>query len=670
MSTYNPLTTPSHQQQSHRPSLVTTITSPKAIKVSSIVGQGKMKQYSGSSTDRSLPVSVSISVPGPAPPANLSRLQPHNHSQHNTSTSGNTTNKGLKPLGMTSSSTLNIPPRSPSSSSHDFKHPLSPNPDSITTNKLEKRPSIILPHSTPTIKDTEEPDSQMQSGSRNKLKRLSLCARPPSLELDSNDSRPASSILASPSPNLQSQPSTPISGSTQPRRPDRRMGVRASISYSPAIPASTPRTAERKVFGRGDGWGMEEDLLDRMDQHKRDFVSEDEAADDAQQIGRTNGVQTLAEKHADLLTHIAQRERRVAELKQELLAQENSLAQLKSRWTTIVSRSALSPIQSQSHSDQTASTSSSTPSSRSSNTHARSSTAQYPLTRRPISTISSSTSTSTSSSSMSLATIDEPLANALISTTGGLSTSGAAVLSGLISQTEGYLGPEVVQGGKRFLGNLWKTVGAAAGGTVPEQEPIIRDGMSPTDGRAGEWTPGGSKLDLANLQKLITPWDTPSSKLPDASTVTSSSSSRMANRQQQQRSTRRTTDRSNTVTPTSFSRSLGTPTSPPATVGLGFDLNIKSTSSISSRSSPSSSPTCSLSRNFLDDDDDHDVDHLPSHEDNQAEANFKQGANSGALGKALTPMKPKINTENLVNAVTSSMSSTTSTSTSDDGWGW
>lgn len=54
-------------------------------------------------------------------------------------------------------------------------------------------------------------------------------------------------------------------------------------------------------------------------------------------------------------------------------------------------------------------------------------------------------------------------------------------LSGIITHTEEYLGPEVVQGGIKFLGNLWKTVGAAAGGTIPV--PPIAEGEGDTRGR-------------------------------------------------------------------------------------------------------------------------------------------------------------------------------------------
>ncbi|OCF53949.1 hypothetical protein L486_08559 [Kwoniella mangroviensis CBS 10435] len=603
------------------------------------------------STDHPYP---STSVPAPAPPANISRLQPHNNQQQHTLTSGN--NKGLRPLGMSSTSTLNIPSSS-TSPQIGGKSPLI----GSSTKQGRRRSMIISSEPVEEVgRETQEQeqDDSSKNSSRNKLKRLSLCSRPPSLELidhntnvnTHNNPNTSTPVI---SPNMTSQPSTPLGGGGSTRRPDRRMGVRASISYSPAIP---PKTAERKVFGRGDGWGMEEDFSVDGDAHgEREDGSEIELENvDRREGHRFTGVQTLAEKHADLLTHIAQRERRVAELKQELLTQENALAQLKSRWTTIVSRSALSPTQPEPI-YQTHHTPPSRPSQSQSNR------------RRPVSMISTSTSTS-SASSLSLATIDEPMplsASALISSTGGLSNTGAAVLSGLISQTEGYLGPEVVQGGKRFLGNLWKTVGAAAGGTVPltHQEPVIREstGNITPDGRVEEeempkredgteWNHLSSKLDLANLQKLIIPWDT-NTNVSSPSQRPPSSSSLYPSRRGKDR---RPVDRSATVTPTSFQRRC--PASPPATVGLGFDLNIKPSSTIStSQVSPKLLPE-RISADLL---------------DGSASISTSNSMimglddNVGDLGKALTPSKPKPRSTNKKIASTAS-----SSTTSDDGWDW
>ncbi|WVW78062.1 hypothetical protein I302_100013 [Kwoniella bestiolae CBS 10118] len=657
----SPPSTPNPHQRSHRSTTTTIVTvTPTNTVQTHKYGQGNgLRKTSDKSTDHYAhyyPIpSVPIPTPAPAPPANISRLQPQHQNQH-TLTSGNH-NKGLRPLGMSSNSTLNIPTTSTATPSGG-KSP------TITSSKADRRRSMILPPS-PSFEHEriEEEVAGREGGSSsssstaseiktsNKLKRLSLCSRPPSLEfIDHNENNHPSTPITSPQP-----PSTPLERAGSTRRPDRRMGVRASISYSPAIPpAHTPRTAERKVFGRGDGWGMDEEL--NMDDGKDDRGdmerSEDEVEDDHRDRRAVVGVQTLAEKHAELLTHIAQRERRVAELKQELLAQENSLAQLKSRWTTIVSRSALSPTQII-HYTPTA-----TP------THTTTRPPQSSR-RRPVSMISTSTSTS-SASSLSLATIDEPVplsASALISSTGGLSNTGAAVLSGIISQTEGYLGTEVVQGGKRFLGNLWKTVGAAAGGTVPvdHQEPVIRnadqdivEGLARSAPReednGGEWNQLSSKLDLANLQKLITPWETRSTSA--TSQPPSSASSSSSAYPSRQRKERLANDRSSTVTPTSFSRRQ--PSSPPATVGLGFDLNIKPRSTISnSVSSPRSIDPTTPSPPQLLDGDGPTSGGLVGFDDN-----------IGDLGKALTPSKPKNK------LIPSKSSSTAASSASDDGWDW
>lgn len=37
--------------------------------------------------------------------------------------------------------------------------------------------------------------------------------------------------------------------------------------------------------------------------------------------------------------------------------------------------------------------------------------------------------------------------------------------------------PEVMEGGRRFIGNLMKTVGAAAGGTVPDPKAVAGNGI-------------------------------------------------------------------------------------------------------------------------------------------------------------------------------------------------
>ncbi|WVF69476.1 hypothetical protein IAT40_004253 [Kwoniella sp. CBS 6097] len=582
-------------------------------------------------------------------PSNIARLQSNSHSSHSAQHSPNTTlnhnpdasasasasslntRSGLKPLNMSS---LNLPP-SPSvstSSNSTLRSKIL-----TTEEKDRRRRSMIVPPSV----QSPLPDVDLEiTPSGRKLKRLSLCAggssagnplnnyRSPSLELERSSSGSNNGFSAAaaapasplPLPSLDRRPSTPASSATgglggaASRRPDRRIGVRASISYSPAPPqiVHTPRTGERRSYE--DDWEVRMGLGEGYDvmEPERDLSEgdEDEIVDGEERV-KTGG-QTLTERHADLLTLIAQRERRVNELKQELRQQEASLNTLKSRWTSIVSRSALSPT----------STSNPTHSRGTSHAHAHVQTNTHtpvPTRRaRPVSMISTSTS---SASSLSLATIDEPTAttaaasaiaipNGLILPTGGLSSTGAAVLSGLMAQTEGYLGPEVVEGGKRFLGTLWRTVGAAAGGTVPEQDhehehehgeyPAVSGvglGTSSISSSSGmekrknekeqerrnaietqretksakvdgeDWSQFGPKLDLSNIQRMITPWNTPTPTSAGL-TSTSSSSSRTpydsrSTMRRERKESNNNNNRSNTVTPTSFyaNRIAGSPIS-------------------------------------------------------------------------------------------------------------
>ncbi|WVQ98372.1 hypothetical protein IAU59_005495 [Kwoniella sp. CBS 9459] len=610
-------------------------------------------------------------------PSNIARLQSHSHiaqSSKITTTSSSTSSKiavasgptvrsGLKPLNMSS---LNLPPP-PSSPSTSTAASYTLRSKSLTTEEKDRRRrSMIVP---PSLRTTL-PDVDLEiTPSGRKLKRLSLCAggtgsssssvgdplnpgsfRSPSLELDrSSSDRSNSTLIPAPSPPLPvpsspMRPSTPASinasggeghhSNSTARRPDRRIGVRASISYSPAPPqiVHTPRTGERRSYE--DDWEVRMGLGEGYDltEPEREFSEGDEEDSDSVEgaVRVKAGGQTLTEKHADLLTLIAQRERRVNELKQELRQQEASLHNLKSRWTSIVSRSALSPT-SLSNSNSSDTRRSSYPHSQAhSHAHAHSQThTPVPSRRaRPASMISTSTS---SASSVSLATIDEPTAaagaiaipNALILPTGGLSSTGAAVLSGIMAQTEGYLGPEVVEGGKRFLGTLWRTVGAAAGGTVPEQDQrdhyrgSVRDvgatgsrfmnisgnrneseeeenekrsiagetserdnAVQETNRTVGdhgvsggeEWTQFGPKLDLSNLQRMITPWTTPTPTSPSSgltSTPTSMSSSssrppqdfRSTMKRERYNGNSNQNHRSNTVTPTSYyaNRIAGSP---------------------------------------------------------------------------------------------------------------
>ncbi|WVR04878.1 hypothetical protein IAU60_001890 [Kwoniella sp. DSM 27419] len=435
-------------------------------------------------------------------PSNISRLQPKTQSE-SLSTGDKRTSRapdppagagarsGLRPLGMSS---LNTSPDAPGLPSTSPQAPQLPRPLQLDS-KADRRRSMICPGTAAT---SPPPSEDEPAPTTNKLKRLSLVARPPSLELPTD--RPSSPRMSA-SPELSGDshlPSTPAPT----RRPSRRMGIRASISYSPAAPVTTPRPEARRPYTTGWSSDLEEGYELDITKEAGETVT---PLNDRPSLARAS-TQTLTEKHADLLTHIAQRERRVNELRQELLRQEASLNTLKSHWSEIVSKSALSPQR-----DVSIVTDDRAPSRPNHETTRRA---------RPVSMISTLTSGS-SASSVSLATIDEPIlplsVGALIPPAVGLGQTGAAVLNGIMAQTEGYLGPEVVQGGRRFLGTLWKTVGAAAGGTVPSDahDPSEAQRRWNEDRRQGDveevheegdWTQFGPKLDLSNIQRMITPW--------------------------------------------------------------------------------------------------------------------------------------------------------------------
>ncbi|TYJ53475.1 hypothetical protein B9479_005919 [Cryptococcus floricola] len=298
----------------------------------------------------------------------------------------------------------------------------------------------------------------------NRLKRLSLVARPTSLDLDREREPGSARSARSPAP----VPSTPDAGV---RRPRSAIIGRSNIAYSPAVSRSSEEGGQR---------GSEEG----------------DTVDDPQ---------TFMDRHADLLRQIAEKERKVNELKQDLHQQETSLHQLKSRWITLVSRAARSPSRSPS-SEQTP----------------------------ELTSTSNSNSLSSSSTSSSLFPIDESaLTPPTRSRTGTAEQSQSAgidiekALSGMINQAEEYLSPEVVEGGKKFLGNLWRTVGAAANGKTPEGEEDMRLGEATRERREeggeveggekrkeGGWAPFGSGFDLSGLQSIITPWDGSASRHP------------------------------------------------------------------------------------------------------------------------------------------------------------
>jgi len=142
----------------------------------------------------------------------------------------------------------------------------------------------------------------------------------------------------------------------------------------------------------------------------------------------------------------------------DLAQQEASLSQLKSRWTSLMSR-------------QSSTLNLTSPPTASSHVRIRPSqtSSGHPLSSshraRPASmSISSSTSSNLSSLSSNevdpdttVSSIDQSIANLLSSIPG-----------------EGIGMEEALEGGKRFWGNLVKTVSAAAGGTVPPAEEYER----------------------------------------------------------------------------------------------------------------------------------------------------------------------------------------------------
>ncbi|ORY30200.1 hypothetical protein BCR39DRAFT_587990 [Naematelia encephala] len=328
---------------------------------------------------------------------------------------------------MSDSKQPSTPKRShQSSSSHHFAVPeipqRTPKPLTMSSTPNIDRPSLSL---DPALEPTP-----------GKLKRLSLVARPPHSELS----------------NGRGEPSTP-------RTTPRAMGMRSSIVYSPApIPAPRSSALLKDALGRT---GVDEGL------HRSREVWDNEG--EARKEKRRG--ETLTDKHADLLVLIAQKERRVNELRQELAQQESALATLKSRWTSIVSRSRPPAI---------APTITSTTSASSSLSHTQD---------RPV-----SASSSTSSSISSLATLSETGSESNIaplqSDDGEASGTSFKTLLDSAWGQDGVLSPQTIEGGKRFWGALVRTVGAAAGGTVPTTEDEN----------------GSAALDLSSLKGMLPAW--------------------------------------------------------------------------------------------------------------------------------------------------------------------
>lgn len=161
-----------------------------------------------------------------------------------------------------------------------------------------------------------------------------------------------------------------------------------------------------------------------------------------------------------------------APLTTELAIQEEALASLRTRWTAIARADAVIPTSTPP-----------VPRKRDSGSHAAT-----PSTSLPALVRTHPNSMSTSSTASSLPTVPdeeapEPQAGP------GSPTTGAA-LGGLWNAIQADA-DETIQEGKRFWGQLLRTVGAAAGGNVPEQGRQLERVRS-----GGSANPGDDKLEM------------------------------------------------------------------------------------------------------------------------------------------------------------------------------
>ncbi|KAE8538174.1 hypothetical protein D1P53_005512 [Cryptococcus gattii VGV] len=313
-----------------------------------------------------------------------------------------------------------------------------------------------------------------------KLKRLSLVAKPRTSSLDIERERPVSTAsVKNMIPSLIS--STPTGNRRQIRH--SVIGSPAGITYSPS-PVGTKGSTSASSMDMRNGenphpsrgaysqsiYGSSIGVRQEGVEASRERIGESEES-------QTLDPQTFMDRHADFLRLIAQKERRVHELREELQQQESSLESLKVQWSSLVSLAAPSSQPSTSIS----------PSPSEYATHPRNPRARGSLASSTLTSFSTSELSTSSSSppatvggppnrlrhppSCSSHILTQPNPSADVNG-GGLERA----LSGIITHTEEYLGPEVVQGGIKFLGNLWKTVGAAAGGTVPLSSIAEREG--------------------------------------------------------------------------------------------------------------------------------------------------------------------------------------------------
>ncbi|BEJ13706.1 hypothetical protein CspHIS471_0308800 [Cutaneotrichosporon sp. HIS471] len=256
-------------------------------------------------------------------------------------------------------------------------------------------------------------------------------------------------IAASPSPR------PPIAASPSPR--PRHSGRQSSISYSPSV-----RTAGHPVQGSIS-----------MRRAERSSLEKEEKEEEGRQSTDTL---TLGEKHSDLLRMIAMRERRVNELKQELAIQEEALASLRTRWTAIARADAVIP------------TSIPTPRRRDTASHTSTPSTSLPSLVR---THPNSVSTSSTASSLPTVPDDEPTEDDPGSPNTGQALGG--LWNAITADAD-----ETIQEGKRFWGQLLRTVGAAAGGNVPDEAARPMERARSTGSATGD----EAKVEIPNLRNM------------------------------------------------------------------------------------------------------------------------------------------------------------------------
>ncbi|CAK9780590.1 hypothetical protein CC85DRAFT_329195 [Cutaneotrichosporon oleaginosum] len=259
---------------------------------------------------------------------------------------------------------------------------------------------------------------------------------------------------------------TPVAASPSPSPRPRHSRRQSSISYSPSISSVRGHAAQSSLSLRKE-WERATPSPLALEEEKEN------------ERWRADAL-TLGEKHSDLLRMIAMRERRVNELKQELAIQEEALASLRARWTAIARADAVIP------------TSTPTPRRRDPASHTSTpSTSLPPLVR----THPNSVSTSSTASSLPTVPDEEPPGDASL----GSPNTGVA-LGGLWNAITADA-DETIQEGKRFWGQLLRTVGAAAGGNIPEEGAASRQMERTRSG--GSATGAEGKLEIPNLRSMV-----------------------------------------------------------------------------------------------------------------------------------------------------------------------